>query len=112
MLTKEGGKATKEGFENILLLKDDDLMTELLHIFDVLGVFRVQWPPHVLRQALEKVSLMLRDDLSYRDFQAFTFLANVSRYIPIGERSSSVNSLAQWYGDADEADAEDVHMYH
>ena len=93
---------TKEGFENILLLKDDDLMTELLHIFDVLGVFRVQWPAHVLGEALEKVSLMLRSDLGYRDFQAFSFLANVERYIPLGERSAPVNSLAQWYGDADD----------
>ena len=76
-------------------------MTELLHIFDVLGVFRVQWPTHVLGEALEKVSLMLRSDLGYRDFQAFSFLANVSRYMPLDQWPSSVNSLAQWYGDTD-----------
>ncbi len=75
-------------------------MTELLHIFDVLGVFRVQWPGHILVDALEKVSVMLRNDLAYRDFQAFSLLANVViRDLPLV--SASANSFAEWYGDAD-----------
>jgi hypothetical protein len=98
---------TKEGFENILLLKDDALMTELLHIFDVLGVFRVQWPLNILNDTLGIVSQMLSDDPTYRKLQAFTFLGNAGRYIPYGSRSCAVQSLVEWYGEYDELGPED-----
>ena len=78
-------------------------MTEVLHIFDALGVFRILWPSNVLQDALEKTSKVLRDELTYRDFHAFFLLATIlTRDIPTGGDISPMQTLEQWYGDEED----------